>query len=318
MRPTLSPLRAAAALALVLAAPASASAAYAPKLDVKISPSTPKAAPAVTTVVTQAAGETANRKVVVSFPAGFLAPRTQSKVPACTPEQEGRRQCPPETRVGKAQAVASVLAVPVTLDGSVHYGGPVAGRLKLIVFLDNATFNQHLTLEGFVSIRPTDAGFDAVFDGLPDQLTTSFTLSLEGGPLALVSNPSTCGDFIFKAGFTSQRGEQAGSDAKVSITNCPPAPLTTSPLRFEPRTTTTKAGTKLSFSCLRVASARILVKRGTRKVLQRTLTLKKGRTNLQGFGKGLKPGRYRVAVSFSDSDGQQATRKGSFTIRARR
>src|SRR5436190_1796920 len=78
------------------------------------------------------------------------------------------RSCPPESQIGTADAVATVLLLPVSLTGGVYYGGPVGARIKLIVFLDNTSLNQHQTIEGFVEIRPSDHGFDTVFDGLPN------------------------------------------------------------------------------------------------------------------------------------------------------
>src|SRR5207237_814090 len=57
--------------ALIALSPGAAQAAYAPKLAVTLDPATYKANPALTSVVTQASGETASKTVQVQFPRGF-------------------------------------------------------------------------------------------------------------------------------------------------------------------------------------------------------------------------------------------------------
>ena len=65
-----------------LALSGSASAAYAPKLQISLDPATAGAPPAITSVVTQASGETASKTVTVSFPVGF-GPQLGAKVNSC-------------------------------------------------------------------------------------------------------------------------------------------------------------------------------------------------------------------------------------------
>src|SRR4051812_42343347 len=136
--PRTSHLAAAITAALTLTLAATASAAYAPKLDVKIDPTTPKSPPAVTSTITQASGETASKTVKVSFPGGFALPPEPVSVGGCTADQEAQRACPEDSKIGAAHATASVLGLPVQLDGGVYYGVPTDERIKLIVFLDNA------------------------------------------------------------------------------------------------------------------------------------------------------------------------------------
>src|SRR3954470_13833719 len=105
-------LLATAGATLLFAAPASA--AYAPKLQLTIDPPTAAKAAAVTSVITQAAGETASKQVKVVFPKGFEA-NFGSKAAICKPEQEQALNCPPDSQIGTGEAVASVLGLPQAL-----------------------------------------------------------------------------------------------------------------------------------------------------------------------------------------------------------
>ena len=304
----------AAVAALALAVPASASAAYAPKLDVKIDPTTPNTQPAVTSVITQAAGETASKTVKVSFPAGFALPQ-ESTITPCTDQQEQARACPDSSKIGAAHATAPVLALPVQLDGTVNYGEPVGSKIKLIVFLDNAMLNQHLTIEGFVTIRDIDGGFDTTFDGLPNQETTSFTLALDGGTKSLLINPAKCGDYVFKGAFTSQSGEQATSDSTVTISGCKPAPLFMSPVDLTPTHARRSRGTTLEFNLSEPAGVVITVKRAGRRVATKQLAGVMGTNTVKHFGRRYKPGKYSVKAVATTSDGRIAAHRATLTIK---
>src|SRR3954471_1508856 len=121
--------------ALALAAPAQA--AFAPKLQLSLDPTTPAAVPQSTSVITQAAGETASKTVIVTFPKGF-EPNFGGTAAKCPPDQENADppHCPPESQLGTAEATASVLGLPQQLAGNVYFGGPVtASKFRLIVIL---------------------------------------------------------------------------------------------------------------------------------------------------------------------------------------
>lgn len=304
----------AAVAALALAVPASASAAYAPKLDVKIDPTTPSTPPAVTSVITQAAGETASKTVKVSFPAGFSLPQESSITP-CTNEQEQARNCPDGSKIGDAHATAPVLALSVQLDGHVYYGEPVGSKIKLIVFLDNDMLNQHLTVEGFVTIRDIDGGFDTVFDNLPNQETTSFTLALAGGTKSLLINPAKCGDYVFKGAFTSQSGEQATSDSTVTVSGCKTPPLFMSPVDLTPTHARRSRGTTLDFNLSEPAAVVITVKRAGKRVTTKQLAGVTGSNTLKHFGRRFKPGKYSVKVVATTSDGRIVAHRATLTIK---
>lgn len=297
-----------AALALAIA-PAAASAAYAPKLQVSLDPATPSAAARLSTTITQGATETANRKVVVSIPKGFGAPVDSiARLPACTTAQVDARACPASTRIGSADAKAAVLGLlPVALSGSVNWGGPTGdGRFVVLVFLDNASLNQHLTLRGVIAING-QGGFDTTFDNLPNQTTTSFTLVFDGGSKAVVVNPATCGTFTFQAAFTSQNGEAATSSAPATISGCPDPPVRLTRLRATTRTVSFRLGAP--------AAVRVLVKGpGSRVQLDRRISAKAGTTTVR-LKRKLRKGRYRIAVTATGDHATPVTKKLTFVVR---
>jgi len=313
-----SHLAAAFAAALVLALPASAPAAYAPKLSVKIDPATPSTPPAITSTVTQANGETASKTVRVSFPAGFTAPSEPVVLGICSSDQEAAHQCPDDSKIGTANATASVIALPVELTGTVHYGGVVDNKIKLIVFLDNEMLNQHVTVDGFVEIRPSDFGFDTVFDNLPNTLTTSFTLALDGAPRSLAVNPVKCGDYDFKGGFTSQNGEQASSTSTVKITGCKVPKLVMSPLDLYPVHPNERHGTTLRFQLSEAAAVIVTVKHGGKQVIRLRRAGRAGLNTFSRVGRKLKAGRYVVRAAATTTDGRVAAHRATFVVREKR
>src|SRR3954465_9559378 len=126
MRPLLPLATAGATLAPAAPAPA----AFGPQLQIKLDPATAGAPPAITSVVTQAAGETPSKTVTVSFPVGF-GPQLGAKVASCQQADEDRRACPPDTQLGTAHADASVLGLPAAFDGTVHLAGVAAAQVRL-------------------------------------------------------------------------------------------------------------------------------------------------------------------------------------------
>jgi hypothetical protein len=195
---------------MLLTAPA-ATAAYAPKLAIKLDPSTPGAPAAITSTITQASGETANKTVKVTFPAGFTA-NFKSKVTACKPEQEAADTCPADSQVGTATAETTL----GSLTGPVFFENK-NGQLQLVVYLKGFGGLISQKLIGMVDLSGRAT---TTFDGLPNTPTTAFVLALQGGDKALLQTPSQCGKGTFDAAFTSQNSEQATAQATVDIQGC--------------------------------------------------------------------------------------------------
>lgn len=298
--------------ALLLALlPAAADAAYAPKLTVSADPAGPSAPAKVTTTITQAAAETASRKVVVSIPTGFAAPPAINTLPVCGADQIAARACPEPSRIGAAEAVVAPLLFDITLTGSVYWGGvQPGGRFLLVVFLDNADFNQHITQRGYVSLRP-DGGFDTTFDDLPTTTTKRFTLTFAGGNRAILLTPDRCGGFPFGAAFTSHSGEIAQATAPLAITGCPPV------LPWLRSLHATR--TAVRFRVGQAGRVRMRVARAatSRTVLVRTVSARRG-TNTVRFPRTLSPARYRITITTTPADGRPAvTKRTRLTVKGR-
>jgi hypothetical protein len=214
----------AALVALVTAS--AAQAAYAPKLAIKISPATPGAAAAITSTITQASGETANKTVIVKFPAGFTA-NIKVKVTPCTPDQEQSDSCPDASQIGTATASTSL----GTLNGPVYFEVD-KGQFKLVVYVRGFAGLISDKLIGVVSFAGNR--IQTTFDDLPNTPTTSFELALEGGDKALTNVTTTCGPAVFDGDFTSQNGEHATAQATVDVEGCPTTPVI-SALAVKPR-----------------------------------------------------------------------------------
>src|SRR4051794_35094038 len=121
----------------LLALSSTASAAYGPTLQIKLDPPTAGKPPAITSVVSQQAGETPSKTVKVSFPIGF-GPQLGAKVGSCSPADEANQACPPDTQLGTAKANATVLGLPAEFSGTVHLAGVQGARFRLVIFLHNS------------------------------------------------------------------------------------------------------------------------------------------------------------------------------------
>jgi hypothetical protein len=297
-------LLATAGAALVLAAPAQA--AYAPKISLKLDPTTPAAVPTITSVITQEPGETASKTVVVTFPKGF-EPNFGGTAAKCPPDQENADppHCPDNSQLGTAEATASVLGLPQPLTGNVYFGGPItASKFRLIVILHN-------DLLGYQKIIGTaeliaSGGARNVFDNLPDVLTTSFKLVLAGGSKGLLKNPKTCGDYDVTASFTSQQNDKATGSEKVTIAGCKPVPLTLSDLSL--------STSRVTFDVNAPGRVSVTVKRNKKRVASGTFTLAQAGTAKVKVPK-LKPGRYVVAVKVTTDDGRTLSKRFTRTLR---
>ena len=290
--------------ALLLAGPAQA--AYAPKVSLTLDPTTPAAVPQITSVITQASGETASKTVIVTFPKGFQ-PNFGGTAAKCPPDQENADtpHCPPESQLGTAEATAEVVGLPQQLVGNVYFGGPItASRFRLIVILHN-------DLLGYQKIIGTaeliaSGGARNVFDNLPNVLTTTFKLVLSGGSKGLLKNPIDCGDYDVTAAFTSQNGEQASGSQKVTIAGCKPIPLALSDV--------TLSKSRVTFDVNAPGRVAVTVKRNRKRVAAGSFTLAKAGTARVKVPK-LRKGKYVVAIKVTTNDGRTLSRRFTRTVR---
>lgn len=317
------------ACAVGLAAAPAAQAAYAPKLEIQIAPSTPDSRVAITSRIIQAGGETANKTVKVTFPVGFAA-NTKNKLKPCTPEQESSETCPPESQVGTGHAETGF----ANLDGPVFIQLTPASQLRLAVHLTG--LGGLITQKVYGDIVLAGGRVNTVFDNLPNTATTLFELKLEGGDRALAATPRTCGPGVFQAEFTSQNDERASAEAKIEIAGCPTRPVV-SAVSVSPRafravrkfSDTQRAGysTTLSYTLSEATN-------GSRVKVQKRVG---GRWRMAGSfvaggeqgvntvkfdgrlrGRPLKPATYRFLVQSTGKSGLTSTAVRSATFKIRR
>lgn len=301
-------------LLLVALLPAAASAKpFSPELDVAVTPSTPNQPARIVTTVLQGSDEVAAQKVQVTIPEGFGVPvATLTGLPVCTAPQAAGHACDEATRIGSAEATASVLfgLLNVPAAGTVNWGGATAdGRFTIYVFLDNDTFGQHLLVTGTIEPAPT-GGFMTTFDDLPDLLTTRFALTFDGGAKALLLTPATCGSFRFRGVFTSHEQQLVERFAPVTISGCPSPATTLGTVRL--------SRTRLRFSVTTpaVVRARVFSFRTRRTVMDERVNARGGAVSLR-LKRALRPGRYRVTLTASADGATTVRKRTTVTIRRR-
>ena len=201
--------------ALLMGGQAGAQASYAPALSVTFGPATPDTPASVTSTVTQAPGETANKTIRVHYPPQFGF-NPGFAVVGCPPSAERADACPPESQIGTASAQTAL--------GS--FSGPVyfTPDFRLLIYYRGAAGLVAQRIVGYFQVT-ADGGVDAVVDNLPDVPATSSTITLDPGPKSPLLTPRACGRYTIVGHFTSQNEEQATSPSTVQIGPCdyPPA-----------------------------------------------------------------------------------------------
>jgi hypothetical protein len=171
---------------------------YAPKLTAAVADSSRGAV--LTLGVTQAANESANKTIVVTFPSGFT-PNATNDLPCLT----GGAGC----TIGTATATSPL--VPVPLKGTVTLGGTATSPSFAVTF--PAPFN--VTINGVVSLSNNSVTFPSV----PDFPLTNLTLDVTGpnGKPAFMTN---CKPGSVTGNFTAQGGQTHSATAPIAYTGC--------------------------------------------------------------------------------------------------
>jgi hypothetical protein len=310
---------------LAAVAPSAADAAYAPRLSIAVEPATAASTVAITSTVSQAAGEEAAKKVRLSFPRGFgFKLAAVVALPTCSAAQFGGGACPENSRIGSVDADAGF---PVgTVSGGVYYGGATSGAPTLYAFLSNSLtklLGMDQKIKGTTEFR-ADGGADTVFDNLPNVATTRLTFAISGGDKGIVGSPLTCGVFTFKGAFTSQSGATATSETAVNISGCAPAPT---PTPAKPRATLSAISLAKTVSAATGADAKsranlkgkltIRLRKASSRtplVTKRVSVAAPGPITVHRVGRGLAPGTYVLQFSLQ-ANGRTATRTRTFRVR---
>lgn len=205
--------RAALAAALALAvAPAGAHAAYDPQLTMTVDPATPASPTAITGTLTQQSGESATKEQRVRYPPSFgFNPGFDAQL--CNKAAEDAQACPDASAIGTATVQTSSFG---EFSGSVH----LTEDYRLVIFLRGlGGLAPAQKVEGRLEVHP-DGSVETVMTDLPDVSSTSARIALLGGSKSLVLTPSTCGQHVVTAVFTSHRDEVVERRVPIAISGC--------------------------------------------------------------------------------------------------
>jgi hypothetical protein len=184
------------------------------------------------------------RRAEVRLPAGMqISPSAADGLLACSDAQIGLGSdapvaCPRAAQIGTLAIDTPLLDEPLT--GEVYVGAPLPGN-PYRLFLAARGGGVLLKLAGAVAADPRTGQLTAVFDDNPQMPFRHLTLTLFGGPRAVLANPPACGTFTTQAALTPWSGAApaTSSDSFTLSTGCAPLPF--SPF-FRAGTTSQLAG----------------------------------------------------------------------------
>ena len=141
-------------------------------------------------------------KAVVTLPQGMtISPSAASKLlEGCTDEQFGAGSdapatCPAASVIGEDEVETPLLEGP--LKGKVYLGQPLSTNPEsgqmFRVFQELQGFGLDIKVEGSVVANPETGQLTATFANLPELPFQTFRLHFNGGPNAVLTNPTTCG-----------------------------------------------------------------------------------------------------------------------------
>lgn len=198
---------------------------------------------AVTTTVTQGADEAASSSTTLLLPWPTLAPNFSSLSVQNTP-----------TPVGTATTTSPLLPTP--LRGHAFLTGSPTAPTMTLRFPPPAT----LTLTGAINL----AQHSVDFAGIPDVPVTKLTVTLFGGPNALLGAGCAHPTGVLGGSFTGQNGKSGTASQTLTVANCPgtkPAGPKLSAVSLVPGRFKAKTGSKLKLTLSAPATVTVAVKR---------------------------------------------------------
>lgn len=179
---------------------------YSPAFSVTAKKDASDKAVALTTNVTQGAGEAPSQSVKLAFPTSVLGPNTNALGNLCL--KSSTSDCTP---VGSATAASPLY--PSALTGDAYLTGNSSGLTLTLVF--PAPFP--LTLVGTVNLLNNTASFS----GLPDIPLTNLSVSLNGGPKGLFNTDCQTPSGTASATLTDQNGDRTRTlPAQFTVSGC--------------------------------------------------------------------------------------------------
>lgn len=185
----------------------------------------------------------------ITLPEGLtLNPSAASGLQACTPAQIGIKTrnpvvCPAASKIGEVTLTVPDLPATEPLTGSMYLGGPESGPITgppytMYVDAESSRYGVSVRLKGSVTPDETTGRLTATFSENPEQPFSNIKLKFNGGPLAPLANPLTCGTATTETSlspFTGTAAQSPTSSFTVDANNAGGA--CASPLPFVPTQT---------------------------------------------------------------------------------
>jgi hypothetical protein len=158
---------------------------YAPKLATKLTGSTKRRGhPALTTVLTQPAGQANTSRAIVTLPRSEILDQAHIGT-VCTRVQFADDACPEKSIYGSASAVTPLLDQP--LQGPVYLRSSSHNLPDLVAALKGPA-SQPIEIDLSGRIDTVNQSLRASFESVPDQPVAKFTLKMLGGAKGLLIN----------------------------------------------------------------------------------------------------------------------------------
>lgn len=142
------------------------------------------------------------RTAIVTLPEGMtLNPSAANGLKACSPAQIGIKTrnpvtCPAESKIGTVTLTVPDLPASEPLEGNIYLGGgePITSP-PFTIYMDaeSARYGISVRLAGTVKVDQSTGRITTEFAENPEQPFSDAKLSFNGGALAPIANPLTCG-----------------------------------------------------------------------------------------------------------------------------
>ncbi len=196
------------------------------------------------------------KTTAIALPEGAsLNPSGANGLEACTDAQLAKGThdpvaCPDASKVGTVEIVSPYLADPLT--GSLWVGQPLAGDPYRLFLRATGPSGLDVRLKGSVAADPVTGRLTAIFADTPQTPFTDFTLTLNGGPRAVLATPLSCGAAVTTSSITPYSGNAPATptssfmvDGDGSGGGCGPSIFTPA---FAASTSSSKAAGDTSFA----------------------------------------------------------------------
>jgi hypothetical protein len=207
------------------------------------------------------------KNATVELPEGLtVSPGGAAAITACSNAQFGIGQttaasCPASSRIGSIEVLTRQLPEPLT--GDIFLGQESPGeRLRLFVVAGRPGLVAKLV--STLHADPATGRLSTVLKGLPQLPLSRLTLSIDGGPRALLASPLACGSFASTGALESYGGASTTASTTVAIGAGPDGTACRNPPAFSPRLVTAASvhaagrSTALSMTVLRRAGEQLM------------------------------------------------------------